>query len=181
MGILGNPSTTQQFLCMFQGEPMIISQPTIASDDTNTPIYLAELGDTIEHHVPVALPAAYLTGYMFHLRSLVPGRFALANLVPAQFRPGEHSSYVPFPVPRPIHLFIHRGHPSMLLRAQAVLLRAQAVKVIGDLQRTASLYRPYSPTQRGIATGVHNRNSRNHLAFRTASQPETRRSQITAP
>ena len=67
MGTLGNPSIAQQFLCMFQGEPTIISQPTIASDDTNTPIYLAGLGESIEHHVPVCLIAAYLTGYFVTL------------------------------------------------------------------------------------------------------------------
>ena len=67
MGTLGNPSITPQFLCMFQGKPAIISQPTIASDDANTPIYLAGLGDTIEHQVPISLPAAYLTGYVVTL------------------------------------------------------------------------------------------------------------------
>jgi hypothetical protein len=67
MGILGNPSITQQFLCMFQGKPAIISHPTIATNDATLPIYLAGLGDTIEQHVPVSLPAAYLTGYVVTL------------------------------------------------------------------------------------------------------------------
>ena len=67
MGILGNPSIAQQFLCMFQGKPAIICHPMIATNDATQPIYLAGLGDTIEHHVPVSLPAAYLTGYVVTL------------------------------------------------------------------------------------------------------------------
>ena len=67
MGILGNPSITQQILCMFQGKPAIISHPTIATNDATLPIYLAGLGDTIKHYVPVSLTAAYLTGYVVTL------------------------------------------------------------------------------------------------------------------
>ena len=59
MGALANASIVQQFICVFQGTPQIITQPKIASDAAHTPIYLAGLGDKIEHLVPVAFPAVY--------------------------------------------------------------------------------------------------------------------------
>jgi hypothetical protein len=67
MGTLANASIAQQFICVFQGIPTLITQPTIATDVSHVSIYLAGLGDNIEHLIPVAFPVASLTGYVVTL------------------------------------------------------------------------------------------------------------------
>ena len=60
-GALANASIVQQFICMHQCNAKLITHATIATDDANTPIYFAGLGDKIENFVPVSFSAAYLT------------------------------------------------------------------------------------------------------------------------
>ena len=76
-----------------------------------------------------------LAAYIYHFRSLIPAQFSL----------GEHSCYIPFPVPRPIHLFrevTQRGYRNIMGRAdlkkcihygQTLLLVSPHYLVICDL------------------------------------------------
>ena len=55
--------------------------------------------------------------FLFSSRALAVYMYHFRSLIPAQFRLGEHSCYVPFPVPRLIHLFrevTQRGHRNVM-------------------------------------------------------------------
>ena len=118
------------------------------------------------------------TGYMFQLRSLVPGRFTLENFptpppsssglwpviwVPSPFtsssavspwgtfllRPVSHSTTdSPFHPPR--------SSRHVTPCTSSITPRTSTQSHRRSSTHGVTVYRPYSPTQRGIAPGVHN-------------------------
>ena len=74
-----DPSVCKQYYVVFNDKVTILTRPTIATDATNRPIYLASMGDQLDIAVAVSLPSAAFEG---HIITLVSKRDATIYSLP---------------------------------------------------------------------------------------------------
>jgi hypothetical protein len=65
--ILGDPSLTIQWMAVANGRTVVLTRPVVATDTTNTPIYLASLSDDLAQATPVALATSIATAMVVTL------------------------------------------------------------------------------------------------------------------